>query len=240
MAFTERDKAAARVIVSIFETSKKHGDPAALAVLDDGAGISFGIHQATHKSGSLAKVVEHYVEIDGILADDLKGFLVAMRNIQRPAIFQMANSITLRNLLIEAGTNDPLMRKAQEEVVDTNYMLPAIQFAEENGLTHPLALAICYDSMIQGGLRKVWARLALPLLTPAQEERLKAYCIERARWLKSRNSRDVRNSAYRPQNLLALIEANNWQLHTPFSVRKIQVNEDDLTNQIVPATVTNG
>jgi hypothetical protein len=51
--FSERDKLIALAIVHIFETGKAFGDYTAVAVLNDGAGISYGINQFTHRSGSL-------------------------------------------------------------------------------------------------------------------------------------------------------------------------------------------
>ena len=60
---TELIKALA--IVNIFETGKPYGEFGAVAVLNDGAGISYGISQFTHRSGSLAAVVERYLELDG-------------------------------------------------------------------------------------------------------------------------------------------------------------------------------
>ncbi len=44
MTFTEIDKLKAVAIVNIFETSRPFGDYAAYAVLNDGAGVSYGIN----------------------------------------------------------------------------------------------------------------------------------------------------------------------------------------------------
>src|SRR5688500_11393977 len=61
MSFSENDKLKALAIVKIFETSRPLGDYAAVAVLNDGAGVSYGVSQFTHRSGSLAAVVERYL-----------------------------------------------------------------------------------------------------------------------------------------------------------------------------------
>src|SRR3989442_7860583 len=76
MTFTENDKLKSLAIVHIFETSRPFGDYAAVAVLDDGAGVSYGISQFTHRSGSLAAVVDLYLNSGGqvgkeILADGM-------------------------------------------------------------------------------------------------------------------------------------------------------------------------
>ncbi len=60
----QEDISKAMAIVSIFETGKPHGNYAALVVLNDGAGISYGIKQFTHRSGSLLQVVEKYLATD--------------------------------------------------------------------------------------------------------------------------------------------------------------------------------
>ena len=60
----QEDIEKAMAIVSIFETGKPRGNYAALAVLNDGAGISYGIKQFTHRSGSLLQVVEKYLATD--------------------------------------------------------------------------------------------------------------------------------------------------------------------------------
>jgi len=57
----------AMAVVNIFETGKPFGEFAAVAVLNDGAGISYGISQFTHRSGSLLAVVEKYLASGGMI-----------------------------------------------------------------------------------------------------------------------------------------------------------------------------
>ena len=63
--FTESEIAKAEAIVRIFETGRPLGDPAAVTVLNDGAGISYGVDQFTHRSGSLLQVAEAYLALGG-------------------------------------------------------------------------------------------------------------------------------------------------------------------------------
>ncbi len=65
MAFNEIDKLKALAIVHIFETSRPFGEYAAYAVLNDGAGVSYGINQFTHRSGSLFEVIRNYLASGG-------------------------------------------------------------------------------------------------------------------------------------------------------------------------------
>src|SRR5574338_1656141 len=71
MSFTERTKLIALAIVRIFETSKPFGDFGAVAVLNDGAGVSYGINQFTHRSGALLAVIERYFELGGEVAKNV-------------------------------------------------------------------------------------------------------------------------------------------------------------------------
>ncbi len=70
MIFTEKDKLKALAIVHVFETSNPFGDYAACVVLNDGAGVSYGINQFTHRSGSLAAVVREYLGRGGQIGRD--------------------------------------------------------------------------------------------------------------------------------------------------------------------------
>ena len=65
MSFSEKDKLKALAIVHIFETSKAFGDYGACVVLNDGAGVSYGINQFTHRSGSLLEVITAYFRNGG-------------------------------------------------------------------------------------------------------------------------------------------------------------------------------
>ena len=64
-SFSTLDLLKALAIVNVFETGKPFGEFTAVAVLNDGAGISYGISQFTHRSGSLAAVIERYPKPGG-------------------------------------------------------------------------------------------------------------------------------------------------------------------------------
>ena len=65
------DKTKALAIVSIFETSKPFGEYDACVVLNDGAGVSYGINQFTHRSGSLSMVIRRYLANGGQLGREI-------------------------------------------------------------------------------------------------------------------------------------------------------------------------
>lgn len=68
MSYSNRDRSKALAIVNIFETGKPFGEYGTVAAHDDGAGISYGIVQFTHRSGSLLAVVERYLASGGTVA----------------------------------------------------------------------------------------------------------------------------------------------------------------------------
>src|SRR5687768_2339517 len=70
MKFSNIDRLKALAVVNIFETSRPFGSYGAVAVLNDGAGISYGISQFTHRSGALLDVVKRYLETGGTIARD--------------------------------------------------------------------------------------------------------------------------------------------------------------------------
>lgn len=69
MTYTENDKLKALGIVNIFETSQPFGDYAACVVLNDGAGVSYGIDQLSARFFSSL----HFASLSSIISDAVKG-----------------------------------------------------------------------------------------------------------------------------------------------------------------------
>ncbi|MCV4614446.1 hypothetical protein OFM04_31600, partial [Escherichia coli] len=63
--FSDVQKNRALALVRRFESGRESGNYSAVAVLDDGAGISYGAFQFTHRSGLLAETVERYLMLGG-------------------------------------------------------------------------------------------------------------------------------------------------------------------------------
>ena len=77
MSITKEQKHAIDCILSIFETGRV---PTAASyqtctILRDGAGISYGKHQATDNAGSLDKIVQKYIAAGGKHAEALKPYV---------------------------------------------------------------------------------------------------------------------------------------------------------------------
>src|SRR5438093_13015784 len=116
IAFTENDKLNALAIVHIFETSRPFGDYAAVAVLNDGAGVSYGIDQFTHRSGSLLAVVEAYLANGGkIGAATLNSNLPTLRRTTPLAITRLSRDEQFKKALKAAAVTRE-MKDAQTHI----------------------------------------------------------------------------------------------------------------------------
>src|SRR3954470_5426881 len=102
--FTERIKLTVLAIVGIFETSKALADFSVVAVLNDGAGISYGISQFTHKSGSLAEVLDQYLKNGGVVGRQvIETRMQIARRKTANAAATLAADETFKKALVAAG-----------------------------------------------------------------------------------------------------------------------------------------
>jgi hypothetical protein len=112
-------------VLSIFETGRvpTPSSYSTCTILSDGAGISYGKHQSTDRSGSLDKIIDLYIQQGGKCAEELKQFLPKLaanetskldpKNIPSWAKYLMG-------VLKEAG-KDPVMQAAQDSIFDSCY-----------------------------------------------------------------------------------------------------------------------
>ena len=116
MTFTKNDKLKALGIVNIFETSRPFGEYAACAVLDDGAGVSYGINQFTHRSGSLAEVVETYLDNGGQIGREiLAGALPTLERRTAAAINKLSRDERFRSALRAAAVTSEMKHAQQQD-----------------------------------------------------------------------------------------------------------------------------
>lgn len=228
---TLREKDLCQSIVSVFETGQAKGNPSAVAILSDGAGLSYGVHQATDRSDALDRILLRYLDIGGTRVADATEVLrlveadattrytslrSAPPNVQRAA-----------ELLAELG-KDPVMVAAQIDVFDADYWNPAVAQAKEMGVERPLTIAVLYDTAIQSGIGGIAnIRKRFPEVPPSRggdEMRWTvAYVKARRAWLASHSNPLVRRTVYRMDAFLQLIAESNWWLLPPFTVRGVIV-----------------
>ena len=220
MSFDTTDKLKAIAIISVFETGKSLGKFSTVAVLDDGAGISYGFSQFTHRSGSLAAVLEKYLTYGGILGRDvIKERMPLVRRITAPAIKSLSSDTSFRNALRAAGITGE-MRQAQVDVALKNFLSPAERECEGLGFRTPLALAVVYDSLTHGS----WERFRDAVKVNAlgnEKEWLTEYVRRRDQWLASVPR--LAKTRYRTKFFLEQIARQNWEMNLPVKPNGVAV-----------------
>ena len=214
-------------IISTFETGIAAPNYSAVTILPDGAGISYGRHQATDKSGNLDKIVYRYIDLQGKYAKEMRPFLDELACNATTHLDPKNLPLWCREfmeVLAKAGREDVLMAQAQEENIDANYFNPAESESLKLGLTQALSYAVIFDTYIHsgpGGVPKI--RRLFPEVPPVrsgdEREWTNAYVRARRAWLASFPNPVVVKTTYRMDAFLDLIKKDNWDLRTPFVVR---------------------
>jgi glycosyl hydrolase family 46 len=249
MSYTEAAKRKAMAIVRIFETGKATGDYAAVAVLNDGAGISYGTNQFTHRSGSLLRVVEEYLASgSNIGRPALTAGLADLKMPSAAAIKRLSANPVFKNALRAAAATGE-MRKAQDETAEQLYLAPAIAACGAMNFTLPLSLSVVYDSITHGSWERIRDLTPRPAgETPEERERawITAYVRKRDAWLAS--VKRLAATRYRTRFFLNQIAVSNWELKLPLRVQGVRLTDDLIESSAVepenptanPGTEANG
>ena len=232
MSVTAQQKHVIDCILSIFETGKipTAASYSTCTILADGAGISYGKHQATDRAGSLDKIVKKYITEGGTHAAALQPYVEKLAangtaNTTMTTAPQWAKDLV--NLLKEAG-KDPKMHTAQDAIFDEGYWNPAVNIAAQVGLKTGLAHAVVYDTCIHSGPGGVTTiRNKFPQKSPAnggdEKEWVKAYVAARKAWLLGNSNPLVQKTIYRMETFEKLMAEGNWDLNTPLAVRGVKI-----------------
>jgi chitosanase len=215
-------------VLSINETGKLPSPTAysTVTILRDGAGISYGKHQSTDRSGSLDAIVMRYLDLNGSMASSFDPYLsklsanfTAKVDPSNPP----ADVKALMKLLSDAG-KDPLMQRAQDEVFDEQYWMPSVNKGKAMKLALPLSYLALYDTCIHSGPGRIDAlRKVFPEVPPSsggdEKSWTKAFLNARYAWLKNYPNPLVQRSADRVTAILKIASADNWELKTPYVYR---------------------
>jgi chitosanase len=240
LPLTELQRDTIQVITTIFETGRLPGPQAyaTTALLADGAGISYGRHQATARSSSLTAILREYEARGGtllpgdyttlgssMLADcEYLDAAARARGCRKPASAEVRD---LMQRLRRWGTS-PAMMGAQDKVFDRLYFTPALDYAESIGLVLPLSYSIVFDTYVHSGRARIdILRRTFPEMPPSRDgdERAWSTALLRARhgWLSAHPTPVIRGTAYRTQALLGLVAAGHWMLERPLVVRGVAI-----------------
>ena len=227
LPFDTDKKRIIKAILSVIETGTTWANYGSVTVLNDGAGITYGAHQSTDGGeSSLDKIIAKYIELGGLFGPELEPFQARLANDETTSATPGNIPRWVQDLMAileKAGDTDPLMAQAQEEIFETHYWIPAASQAREMGFVTPLAWLVCYDSTIQSGLKGIGIiRRMFPESPPAnggdEKAWVKAYLHKRRKWLLTLPQ--ARDSVYRVDSILALVEEGAWDLKTPVHFKK--------------------
>jgi len=225
MSFTNTDKLKALAITNIFETSRPFGNFAAVAINDDGAGISYGINQFTHRSGSLLAVAREYIERGGTVGKgEIETKLSVLKNQTPASIEKLAVDNKFKKALrAAASTNE--MRDAQIAVAEKLYLKPAIDACIGSGFIEPLTLAVVYDSINHGSFEKIGNRVPN---SGSEKAWVTNYILVRDQWLRS--TPRLKKTAYRTDFFAREIRRGNWRLELPLMVNGYRLAQNIFQN----------
>lgn len=218
-------------IISIFETGKAAGDYGACVILPDGAGISYGKHQATDRANSLDQIILTYQDLQGEFSEEFDQYLKHLADNDSAKIDRKNPPTWCVDLmaLLKKAANDPIMHAAQDNIFDSNYWEPAVKQIVLMKLTSPLSAAIVYDTCIHsgpGGVAKI--RKLFPESPPSgggDEKRwVVAYVKARKKWLLGFSNPLVQKTVYRMEEFQKIIDNGNWDLTLPFKVHGVVIS----------------
>lgn len=213
MELTPAQRAIIERTINVVETGKPDGNYAAIVRYADGPHnirqITYGRSQTT-EYGNLRKLVQAYVAANGMFSHELSVYA------DRVGSDPLTDDNNFIALLKNAGKNDPVMRKVQDQFFDDVYFRPAMQWADDHQFKLPLSALVIYDSFIHSGqilwfLRQRFAE-SPPSLGGDEKKWVKAYVDVRHDWLANHPRKILQKTTYRTQAFKDQIAKNNWDL----------------------------
>ncbi|HXL25828.1 MAG TPA: chitosanase [Chthoniobacterales bacterium] len=219
-----------RRILSVAETGKPVWDPAAVYVYSDDNRFNPARKQITLSIGfteggsNLKKLLQRYVELGGVFGAQFAPYIATMGS--GPSLHSDSKFM---GLLKQAGKEDPMMMKTQEEMFDKLYLGPAFGWAAKYGFGLPLSYLVIADSFLHSGSMLDFLMNRFPEKKPAaggdSKVWITAYTKTRKDWLTSHSNSLLRNTVYRCNCYLIQIDKNNWDLEeTPVVMHGTPVN----------------
>jgi len=226
-----------KAIETIIETGEYSKQSySTLAILGDGAGISFGPNQATAKSEGLCNILRDYVKRE----DAVKKYvnkLLSYDTISNYSIKCIDNDFDkdFQDLIIEIAQEDRALREVQRKHMHEDHFRKAYEFASEEKLALPLSYMVMFDFMNQSSVKFVKDQVLdfdeifgddLNLEVMSDEEFEKEwimglidyrhnYLTHFIRTSSPSHTEEVRKSSYRTESLRDLARRDLWDLEIP-------------------------
>lgn len=218
MDLTPIQSATIQAIVRVFETGSPVGNYSALAILPDGAGISYGIVQATLNSGNLYRLIADYYLPNA--PEDIRQIINPYLRQLRLREQRLNSDSAFRSLLIRLGRT-PEMQAAQRRFSTEIFLRQALIEWRAHKFSLALTAGVIYDSQVHGSFTLIDHRT-----NPNLPERqwVRAYLEARYDWLANHPKQILHKTIYRPKFWLGLVEADNWDLDLPIEVRGVRLN----------------
>ncbi len=114
--------------------------------IGDGRGYTAGIIGFTSGTGDLLDVVEHYTELKP--NNELEKYIPALKKVNGTDSHNELGEAFEKAWRAAAKTDE--MIQAQNDILDEQYMFPAVEYANKDGLS-PLGQYIYYDALVVHG-----------------------------------------------------------------------------------------
>jgi chitosanase len=218
-------------VVNAFETGSAQGiynalvkykdykDPATNTLMVQ---VTYGRSQTTEFS-HLKALIQDYVNSNGVYANTLSLYLNRIG--QKPSL---AYDDRFCLTLIDAGKNDPIMKKCQDDLFELKFYQPAYNWFKTNGFTLPLSMLVVYDSTIHSGsiLSFLCKRFntELPARGGNEKEWITNYVNARNSWLATSTNPLLQKTVYRTECLQTQIKNNNWNITQPINAHGVSIN----------------
>jgi chitosanase len=227
-------------LVNVFETGSARGNYGDVTVIQGDAGhLTYGRSQTTLASGGLHALISAYCLAAGATeAAALEPYLARLAARDTT----LDGDAALKSALRRAGS-DPVMQVAQDAYFDDHYWGPALRAAVALGIECSLGVAVVYDSHIHGSWAlvrdKTIARHGTPS-TIGEHVWIARYVETRRAWLGNHAITVLHKSVRRMDAFMGLIDAGNWDLGLPFTVRGVLISEAVLDGEAPPPTLMLG
>ena len=227
MAINNTQKRTILAIVNAFETARALGDYGNVTVIKGDQGhLTYGRSQTTLGSGNLAKLMDRYCDAPGArFAAQLRPFLPQFQARDTA----LDKNLGLHQILRDAG-EDPVMVVVQDKFFDDVYFSPAVNICQTMGITTALGHAVVYDSVVHGSwdmIRQTTDNNRGHIEALGENAWVKAYLETRKAWVlrEPQPFAEARNTVFRMNDLLAQVNANNWDLKLPFTMHEVRIDD---------------